>query len=527
MQTTVKTVELSHFLNPEKEERLKEVIREQSSYLLENTIWLIDELETKGKMPQRRSSKTFPQTKLPTTSYSDAFNQAKAAMNSWLGSAVRHGRDMITSLGLDEKDPLRHALYSINTSKLWLDPRISKAKAWTSLTKEQKLFAEDLLEDIFETIKSINPYPLLGMKPTIWTRNSGGGLKSNDLSRLKRNKRLKKTGEIVTDGEFDYWVSISSFTPRKMISIPLKTNRYFESLPGDIQRTVTLTIDEEINRIRVFVGKKSTVEQAHEDLSGSIAIDWGLRSVFATSEGELLGTKLWDYLQKQDVKLQDLTAKLNRLGVKLRSSSRYNRLVRRIRETVKSEVNRLLNKISDRGYAEIIVENLDFRGKKAGLSKRMRRLLSSAGRGEVSKKLKSIEAEMGVKIVDMNPAYSSQECHSCRYVDRKNRNGERFQCVKCGAKIHADVGGAIVLKARSSRGEQWSRLSVDQVREKLRIAHEEFLINSRQGKLDASRTSNRNIRADDSLDSISSSRKDVIKCQEKSETTTVEHNSMV
>ncbi len=39
----------------------------------------------------------------------------------------------------------------------------------------------------------------------------------------------------------------------------------------------------------------------------------------------------------------------------------------------------------------------------------------------------------------MKSAYSSQECHVCHYVDRKNRpNQGTFRCRVCGHTTHAD-----------------------------------------------------------------------------------------
>lgn len=47
-----------------------------------------------------------------------------------------------------------------------------------------------------------------------------------------------------------------------------------------------------------------------------------------------------------------------------------------------------------------------------------------------------------------NPAYSSQTCDWCGFVDRKNRNGDKFHCRWCGRMEHADVIGARSSKAR-------------------------------------------------------------------------------
>ena len=43
----------------------------------------------------------------------------------------------------------------------------------------------------------------------------------------------------------------------------------------------------------------------------------------------------------------------------------------------------------------------------------------------------------------LNPAYTSQTCHQCGHVDKKNRNGTDFKCTECGHADDADVNAAL------------------------------------------------------------------------------------
>ena len=67
------------------------------------------------------------------------------------------------------------------------------------------------------------------------------------------------------------------------------------------------------------------------------------------------------------------------------------------------------------GVSELVAENLDFRSR--SYSKRLNRLLNNAGRSAVKNKLKQLEKERGITITKVNPAYTSQECNNCHYVD--------------------------------------------------------------------------------------------------------------
>jgi putative transposase len=51
----------------------------------------------------------------------------------------------------------------------------------------------------------------------------------------------------------------------------------------------------------------------------------------------------------------------------------------------------------------------------------MNRLLSRFGKKIINEKLRSLQEIYNIEIIKVNPAYSSQECSSCGYVDRQNR----------------------------------------------------------------------------------------------------------
>ena len=55
----------------------------------------------------------------------------------------------------------------------------------------------------------------------------------------------------------------------------------------------------------------------------------------------------------------------------------------------------------------------------------------------------------GFKIEELNPAYSSQECSECGYVDKNNRKTQsKFKCLCCGKEINADINGSRTLLKR-------------------------------------------------------------------------------
>ena len=59
--------------------------------------------------------------------------------------------------------------------------------------------------------------------------------------------------------------------------------------------------------------------------------------------------------------------------------------------------------------------------------------------GHIPKQIEWNALKRGVQATKVKSAYSSQQCHTCWYVDRKNRpNQGTFLCQVCGHTTHAD-----------------------------------------------------------------------------------------
>ena len=251
---------------------------------------------------------------------------------------------------------------------------------------------------------------------------------------------------------FTRWISIISGTTRKPIQIPIQDNPYYENAPGEEDSTWTFQLKED-GKLRILASKTSEEVPIPIREGKPIGLDWGFKTLFATSDGRLLGLELHSYLIKQDKKITALAAKLQKLGVRLKTNRRYQKLIHATRETIKNTVGCILNMLDTEDVSEIVVENLDFRSR--SYSKRLNRLLSNSGRNAVKNKLTQLEKERGITVTKINPAYTSQECNHCHYVDKANRRGETFLCRNCGHKDHSDLNAAKNILHRRSVGRVW------------------------------------------------------------------------
>lgn len=58
-------------------------------------------------------------------------------------------------------------------------------------------------------------------------------------------------------------------------------------------------------------------------------------------------------------------------------------------------------------------------------------------------------AQNGVRTVMVDPAYTSQKCNRCGYVDARNRDRARFDCLRCGHSDNADHNAALNIRDRA------------------------------------------------------------------------------
>ena len=62
---------------------------------------------------------------------------------------------------------------------------------------------------------------------------------------------------------------------------------------------------------------------------------------------------------------------------------------------------------------------------------------------DLQAKIEAKAAEHGIKVVKINPRYTSQRCSKCGHIDKANRPSQaKFCCTKCGFKANADFNAS-------------------------------------------------------------------------------------
>jgi IS605 OrfB family transposase len=204
----------------------------------------------------------------------------------------------------------------------------------------------------------------------------------------------------------------------------------------------------------------ATVEAPEAPLSdpvnGFVGVDMGIVNIATTSDGHrTAGAKLNRYRRRQ-LRLR------KRLQAKKTSSAR--RLLKQRRRKEARFAADLNHQISKRIVAEaqrtgrgIAVEQLGGIRARVWLRKPQRAALHSWAFAQLGAFLGYKAQAAGVPFVEVDPAYSSQTCHACGWVDKRNRRSQAaFECGRCGVVAHADHNAAIVVAARGV--ESWGEV---------------------------------------------------------------------
>jgi len=430
----------SNYANKGKIEKIKQVFKEYIKTAQDISKFLWDLFFRTGKLPHRKKINIKHISSYLSERYKYVcLWQVYDVLSGYIADIQYKFANIVFNSSLNKEDKL--ILLALNNIKGWLvydNEEIEiyerKGKDVEKKTVKVSEFHKKLARKIFKHLLSKNRKPRFN---NISMHLDG---KVVDISKKKENKAV----------EFDYWIKIATLEKGKPIHIPLKANTYAEKLEGEFLNYCQVVKDDDGNiEFRVV---KELKKKEYIPLTDEIAIDLGLNPLFATDKGDLFGRNFFDVLKSFDEKITKRMASLQKRKIKPRDDKKYRQYVDKLRDYLKNEINRLLNVIVKIYKPKrIIVEKLDFRS--PGLSKRLNRMIQNFGKKYIKQKLDRLQQLYGIEIVEINPAYTSQECSSCGYVDERNRkNTQEFECRACKNKINAQINGAKNILRRSSLG---------------------------------------------------------------------------
>jgi putative transposase len=193
-----------------------------------------------------------------------------------------------------------------------------------------------------------------------------------------------------------------------------------------------------------------------DPVNGFIGVDMGIVNIATTSDGDRAsGARLNRYRARQ----QRLRARLQ--AKKTSSARRLLKKRRRKEARFAADLNHQISKHivveAQRTERGIAVEQLTGIRARVRLRKPQRAAVHSWAFAQLGAFLRYKARAAGVAFIEVDPAYSSQTCHECGWVDKRNRRSQAaFECGRCGVVAHADHNAAIVVATRGV--ERWGEV---------------------------------------------------------------------
>lgn len=179
----------------------------------------------------------------------------------------------------------------------------------------------------------------------------------------------------------------------------------------------------------------------------SVGIDVNTKNnLMALSNG-----RIHDYDRSAVGALILLVNKITRNGtpnMTFRERARWEKLCRVNEWRIKRLIHDVLDELQAAGVTDLMVEDLDMRGDATflehhALKIKYSRLLRLLRLSHLKDWIGSQAEKRGMRMHRTNPAYTSQECPECHFVDRGNRPAqETFECMDCGFTGPADTVAA-------------------------------------------------------------------------------------
>ena len=352
--------------------------------------------------------------------------QVVGQLQGWLSNRANEFRDTVTRSSLSPD--VKHMLHTVNIMGAWFSRK--ELRMWGT--------GETIPPEVRKLARTIMRH--------VMSRHRRPDLSHISMRLDHRAAELEKPIKARQGGKVGWWVNLSTMEKGRKIAIPLliyKQHR-LRRKRGEISNG--LQVNERDGQLTFGVvtdmGEACAKSRAEYNGHGVLALDFGLSTLFATSEGDLLGRDWLKRLRAYDARITSIARHVQRSGKRPRDSRRYREAVADLRGFIRTEVGRVLNRlVAAKRPAALVLERLDFRN--PNLSPRLNRLLQNCGRSAIRAKLIDLRDRFGVEAKEVNPAYTSRTCSSCGYVDKLNRPSQvLFRCLWCGHTLHADCNAA-------------------------------------------------------------------------------------
>lgn len=288
-------------------------------------------------------------------------------------------------------------------------------------------------------------------------RDAAGAVRSWNSNHPKRRWSLRASRrkptvrfDLRTMGLRGNLLTLSSMHGRKRqrFLLPSIPAWFDERYPERRRQTVTLVLDptNPTARLTLTFG----IPKAEPVEGGVLGVDLGLHALYKDSEGGE-----YRYPQVQRVRRRYAYDRRTLQEKGTRSAHRRLKAIgkreeRFIRDVDHCAAKRLADTpgIGVMAFEDLTrIRRLARKGTRTG--RRRRNMLNQWPFSQLQEFTAYKAAAKGIQVVMVDPAYTSQRCNRCSYVDKGNRDCARFDCLNCGHSDDADHNAALNIRDRA------------------------------------------------------------------------------
>jgi len=240
--------------------------------------------------------------------------------------------------------------------------------------------------------------------------------------------------------EFDAWLHLASIGEKVILDLPVKFHKHINKLFAQGKRLNSYILTEKYVQLsfEIETGPKKSGKKA-------VGIDTGIKALASVNNGAQFGL--------------DTESCIERIKRCEHGSQGQKQARRAMRQRIDEVVKELIGHFKQIDL--VVVErlkNMNYKSKlKRRLSKNMRRSIGTWAYRYWLKRFEQACETNRVSFRSVVPFYTSQTCPCCNHVDRENRVGQVFRCLKCGHAGNADIIAARNILTRFLTGVYGAR----------------------------------------------------------------------
>jgi len=223
--------------------------------------------------------------------------------------------------------------------------------------------------------------------------------------------------------EFDAWLHMASIGNKIILNLPIKFHKHYNKLASIGKRLNSYIVTDKYVQFsfEIDTGPKREPKRF-------FGIDTGINAMASLNDGTQFGL--------------DIKTCIDRIKRCCHGSLGQ----KRARKALKQRIDEIVQDIMFLSPDLIVVEKL----KNLGYKSKLKRRLSKTTRRSIGiwnwrywlERLEQACEWNRVSFRSVPPFHTSVTCPECGHIDRMNREGEMFRCLKCGHADNADVNAA-------------------------------------------------------------------------------------